>query len=72
MKLVDYCPKSKQHLPEEKRPKYKTYEKYKTIEGEVDGRQVRLKYRQIFVWSEAKAEQEAKTRQRHLAKIRRV
>ena len=70
MKLVDYCPKSKQHLPEEKRPKYKTYEKYKTIEGEVDGRQVRLKYRQIFVWSEAKAEQEAKTRQRHLAKIR--
>ncbi|MEZ6098340.1 MAG: IS1634 family transposase [Pirellulaceae bacterium] len=70
MKLVDYCPKSKQHLPEEKRPKYKTYEKYKTIEGEVDGRQVRLKYRQIFVWSEAKAEQESKTRQRHLTKIR--
>lgn len=70
MKLVDYCPKSKQHLPEEKRPKYKTFEKYKTIEGEVDGRQVRLKYRQIFVWSEAKAEQEAKTRQRHLGKIR--
>ncbi|MEZ6103540.1 MAG: IS1634 family transposase [Pirellulaceae bacterium] len=70
MKLVDYCPKSKQHLPDEKRPKYKTYEKYKTIAGEVDGRQVRLQYRQIFVWSEAKAEQEGKTRQRHLSKIR--
>jgi transposase len=68
MQLVDYCPKSKQHLPEEKRPKYKTYETYHTINGNVDGRTVRLKYRQIFVWSEAKAEQEAKTRQRHLDK----
>ena len=29
-----------------------------------------MKYRQIFVWSEAKAEQEAKTRERHLGKIR--
>jgi transposase len=70
MKRVDYCPKSKQHLPEEKRPKYKTYEQDETLEGEVDGRHVRLKYRQIFVWSEAKAEQDAQTRQRHLDKIR--
>lgn len=70
MKEVDYCPKSKQHLPAEKRPKYKTYEVKKTLEGKVDGRKVRMSYRQIFVSSEAKAAQEAKTRQRHLEKTR--
>jgi transposase len=70
MQVVDYCPKSKQHLPVEKRPKYKVHETYKTIVGKVDGKTVRLKYRQIFVWSEAKAAEKAKTRQRHLDKIR--
>jgi transposase len=70
MKVVDYCPKSKQHLPEEKRPKYKTYELTKKLEGEVDGRVIRMTYRQIFVWSEAKAAEESKTRQRHLEKTR--
>lgn len=69
MKEVNYCPKSKQHLPEEKRPKYKTYETSKCLEGEVDGRTIQLRYRQIFVWSEAKAAEEAKTRGRHLAKV---
>jgi hypothetical protein len=29
-----------------------------------------LEYRPIFVWSQAKARQEAKTRERHVAKIR--
>jgi transposase len=70
MKEVDYCPKSKQHLPNEKRPKYKTYEVNKKIEGKVDGRTVRMSYRQIFVWSEVKAAEESKTRQRHIDKIR--
>jgi transposase len=70
MKEVDYCPKSKQHLPEEKRPKYKTYEVKKKIEGQVDGRVIRMSYRQIFVWSEAKAAEESKTRQRHIGKTR--
>ena len=69
MRQVDYCPKSKQHLPVEKRPKYKTYEVYKSIVGEVKGKVIRLRYRQIFVWSEAKADEEAKTRDRHFAKI---
>ena len=41
-----------------------------TREGVVDGKNVRVKYRLIFVWSQAKAEQEAQTRQRHLTKIR--
>ena len=70
MKQVDYCPKSKQNLPLEERPKYKAYEMYKTIEGKVDGRKVCLKYRQVFVWSEAKAAVESETRLRHLGKIR--
>lgn len=70
MKEVDYCPKSKQYLPAEKRPKYKTYELKKTLNGKVDGRIVRMSYRLILVWSEAKAAQESKTRQRHLEKTR--
>ena len=64
LQIVNNCPKSKQHLPPCERPKYKT------IEGKVDNRTVRLKYRLIFVWSEAKAAEEAKTRERHLNKIR--
>ena len=70
LKIVNYCPKSKQHLAPSERPKYKTHEVYETIEGKVDNRTVRLKYRLIFVWSEAKAAEEAKTRERHLNKIR--
>lgn len=67
---VDYCPKSKQHLPPEKRPRYEVAEVSAVLEGYVDGRAVRVKYRVIYVWSEAKAAEEAKTRERHLAKIR--
>ena len=70
MKLVDYCPKSKQHLPEDKRPKYKVYETYEQLEGKVDGKKIRMRYRQLFVWSEAKADEEAKTRQRHIDKTK--
>ena len=69
-KQVDYSPKSKQHLPPEKRPKYEVWESWDQIEGEVNGKTVRMKYRKVFVWSEAKAKEEAKTRQRHLDKIR--
>ena len=69
LKTVDYCPKSKAHLPAEQRPQYKVAEVPATLEGTVDARPVRLRYRLIYVWSEAKGEQEAKTRQRHIAKI---
>jgi len=72
MKLVDYCPKSTQHLPEEERPKYKVYESSDTIVGEVDGQNVRLNYRKLFVWSESKAELEKETRERHIQKIQAV
>src|SRR5205823_11434221 len=34
------------------------------------GRQTKLDYRQVFVWSQAKERQEASTRERHVAKIR--
>jgi transposase len=70
MKVVDYCPKSKQHLPEDKRPEYKVFETYEQLEGKVDGKKIRMKYRQLFVWSEAKADEEAKTRQRHIEKTK--
>jgi transposase len=70
LKKVDYCPKSKANLPVEKRPEYKVAEVPASLEGYVDGRPVRVRYRLIYVWSEAKAAEEAKTRERHVAKIR--
>jgi transposase len=70
MSPVDYFPKSQAHLPPEKRDAYQACETEDTLYGEVDGRGIRLKYRLIFVHSEAKARQEAKTRERHVAKIR--
>jgi hypothetical protein len=69
MELVDYCPKSQMRLPPEERDQYKVAERWERLEGYVDGRKVSLKYRIIFVWSEAKAAQQAKTRERHVAKI---
>lgn len=70
MKEVDYCPQSQAHLPKEKRDKYKVAERWDKLEGYVDGQLVRLKYRVIYTWSEAKARQETKTRERHVQKIR--
>jgi transposase len=67
---VNYWPKSQEHLPPDKRDQYQAAETIDTLEGVVDGKNVRVKYRLIFVWSQAKAQQEAQTRQRHLAKIR--
>ncbi len=67
---VDYYPKSQSHLPAEKRDKYRAFESKDRLEGTVEGRKSRLEYRLIFVWSQAKARQEEKTRERHVAKIR--
>lgn len=69
MHKVNYFPKSQAHLPPKERDEYKAAEVTEMIEGIVDGRAVRLKYRQMFVWSESKACQEATTRERHMAKI---
>jgi len=67
---VDYCPQSQLALPPEDRDAYQAFEVPELLEGMVDGRKLRLRYRKIFVWSESKARQEAETRERHTAKIR--
>lgn len=67
---VDYFPNSQADLPADERDKYEAAETTAFFKGVVDGRKLRVKYRQIFVWSEAKARQEADTRERHIAKIR--
>jgi transposase len=70
LRPVAYHPKSQEHLPPEQRDQYKAFELTDRLDGTVDGQKVRLKYRLIFVWSQAKARQEAATRERHTAKIR--
>jgi hypothetical protein len=63
LKPVDYCPQSQAHLPPEERDAYQAFEVEDKLYGEVNGRGLRLKYRLIFVHSQAKARQEAKTRE---------
>ena len=70
LRKIDYCSKSQRDWPLEKRDEYKAVECEEVVTGKVDGKQVRLKYRLIFIWSERKARDEAKTRDRHIAKIR--
>ena len=70
LKRVNYCPQSQSHLPPEERDAYYACEIEDTLNGTVDGEYRQLKYRLIFVLSEAKAKQEAQTRERHVAKIR--
>ncbi len=70
LRALDYHPKSQEHLPPEQRDRYKAFERTDRLSGTVEGQRVRLKYRLIFVWSQAKARQEASTRERHTAKIR--
>ena len=67
---VDYFPQSQAHLPADERDKYEAAETTAVLEGIVDERKIRFKYRLIFVWSEAKAALEAETRERHMSKIR--
>jgi transposase len=66
---LDYCPQSQAQLPLEKRDKYQGVEVRQELRGLVEGRTLCCKYRLLFIWSEAKARQEATTRQRHVAKI---
>jgi transposase len=70
LRPVAYCPKSQQKLPPEERDQYKAFETVDRLEGVIDGKKQKLKYRLIFVWSEAKERQEAATRERHMDKIR--
>jgi transposase len=70
LRPVAYSPKSQQKLPPEERDQYKALETTDCLQGAIDGQKHKLKYRLIFVWSEAKERQEAATRERHMAKIR--
>jgi transposase len=70
LRPVDYHPKSQEHLPPERRDSYQAFERTDRLRGQVGGQKVRLVYRLLFVWSQAKARQEAATRERHVAKIR--
>jgi transposase len=70
LRPVAYWPKSQEKLPPEERDQYKALERMERLEGVVNGRTIKCKYRVVFVWSQAKARQEAQTRERHVAKIR--
>lgn len=70
LRPVAYHPKSQEKLPPEERDAYKAFERKARLRGVVDGAKVRVDYRELFVWSEAKGRQEAATRARHVAKIR--
>jgi len=67
---LDYSPKSQADLPAEQRDQYRGVEVRQEIRGLVEGTPICCKYRLLLLWSEAKARQEAATRQRHLDKIR--
>jgi transposase len=69
LKAVDYYPESQAKRPPGERDQYKAIEVPEHLEGQVDGKAVKLDYRMVFVWSESKARQEASTRERHTAKI---
>jgi transposase len=70
LRPVDYFPASQAKRPPEERDRYRAAEVAEHLDGEVDGESVGLDYRMVFVWSEAKARQEATTRERHAAKVR--
>jgi hypothetical protein len=70
LRPVDYFPASQAKRPPEERDRYRAAEVAERLDGEVDGKAVGLDYRMVFVWSEAKARQEAATRERHAGKVR--
>jgi hypothetical protein len=70
MHKINYYPKSQEHLQPSQRDEYKAHEVTELLQGKVDGRRVRLRYRLIFVYSQSRARQQRQTRERHVAKIR--
>ncbi len=70
LRPIDYYPQSQAKRAPEERDRYQAFERSHSLSGDVDGRHVRLKYRVVFVWSEAKQRQQAQTRERHLSKVR--
>jgi transposase len=70
LRRVDYFPKSQAKRPAHERDRYEVVETTERLEGTFDGQTIRHDYRLIFVWSEARARDQAETRERHVAKIR--
>src|SRR5262245_15450728 len=70
MHRIAYHPKSQEQLPPQERDEYRAHEVEELLVGQVDGQQVRLRYRLIFVFSQARARQQSQTRERHVGKIR--
>jgi hypothetical protein len=69
MHKINYYPRSQEHREPADRDEYKAHEVEGLLQGEVDGRQVRLRYRLTFVYSQARARQQSQTRERHVARI---
>jgi transposase len=69
LRPVAYWPQSQDKFPPKERDRYEAFEKTERLRGTVGDRKIDFKYRIIFVWSEAKARQEAQTRERHVAKM---
>ena len=67
---IDYYSKSQEKRAPEDRDKYKAFEVSEGLSGEADGKNIRLDYRMIFVWSERKQRDEAKTRERHIGRVK--
>jgi Domain of unknown function (DUF4277) len=70
LRPVDYFPASQADRQPEERDQYRAAEIPEHLDGTIDGKPVGLDYRLVFVWSQAKARQEATTRERHAAKVR--
>jgi transposase len=70
LKPVDYCSSADAKRPPEERDQYQGCEVRDKVVGTFEGRKVGVKHRLIFVHSSAKAERQAETRERHMAKIR--
>ncbi len=70
MHKIDYYPKSQEQKEPQDRDEYRAHEVQELLQGEVKGQKVRLRYRLIFMHSQARARQQSQTRERHTDKIR--
>jgi len=70
LRRVEYFPKTQAKRSPDERDRYEAVEITEQLEGTVDGRTLKCDYRLIFVWSQARARDQATTRERHVAKIR--
>ncbi len=70
MHRIAYYPKSQEDRQPEDRDEYRAHEVSELLQGEVNGKKVRRRYRLLFVWSQARAWQQQQTRLRHVSKIK--